>query len=162
MYIRIRKPNLNPSLMLISSAPLTAARRSSALRASARQLASEHRTSGPEQLPVFAYSVEESEGRTDQSVLFRSEYPILRAAYQSDGKNSIPGHICPDATFTELGTWGSCPASAETLFYRLQARFGLPVTQLVKQTDTWSDNDQEQPLQHELPGWVAAWKAQKF
>ncbi|MBC6606274.1 hypothetical protein H8B13_05540 [Hymenobacter sp. BT188] len=114
--------------MLISSAPLHAAQRFSALGALAGQLASEHRPSGPNQLSVLVCLAEESEGRTDRLDLFRSEYPILRAAYQSNGKNSISKRIRLDATLTELGTWGSCPASAETLSHRLQAEFGLPVT----------------------------------
>lgn len=132
--------------MLISSAPLNAALSYPAFGALVGQLVNEHRASGPDQLPVLAHLAKESEGRTDRLVLFRSEYPILMVAYQSNGKNSIPKCICLDATLTELGTWGPCPASAETLSHRLQAEFGLPITQLLKQMNTWSDDDQERFL----------------
>jgi len=46
---------------------------------------------------------EESDGRMDLRVLLRSEYLILMAAYQSDGKNSSFKLIRLDAaTLTKL------------------------------------------------------------
>ncbi|SMB96121.1 hypothetical protein SAMN00120144_0541 [Hymenobacter roseosalivarius DSM 11622] len=86
MYIRIRKPNLNPSLMPISSAPL------------------------------LACLAKESDGCINRRFLLRSKYLILRATFQSTGKNSLSKLICLDAaTLTELSTWGPCPAAAEVL-----------------------------------------------
>ena len=114
-------------------------------------------------LPVLAHLAEASHGQVDLRILLRSEHPDIMAAHQTNGKNSIPKLICLDAaTLTELGTWGPRPAAAEALSHRLHADPNLPITQLIKQMNAWSDEDRGQALQHELLERVPAWRAINF
>lgn len=114
-------------------------------------------------LPVLAHLAEASNGRIDLRILLRSAHPDLMAEYQTNGKNSIPKLICLDAaTLTELGTWGPRPVAAEELSHRLHAEPDLPITQLIKQMNAWSDEDQGQAVQQELLACVEGWQTKIF
>lgn len=114
-------------------------------------------------LPVLAHLAEASNLRIDLRILLRSEHPDVMAEHQTNGKNSIPKLICLDAaTLTELGTWGPRPAAAEALSHRLHAEPELPITQLIKQMNAWTDTDQGQAIQQELLECVVAWQTKKF
>ena len=73
-------------------------------------------------LPVLAHLAARSEGRVSLHVLLRSDHPAVMAAYQTNGKNSIPKLIRRDAeTGADLGTWGPRPAAAQALSQQLHS-----------------------------------------
>ncbi|QIL75999.1 hypothetical protein [Hymenobacter sp. HDW8] len=103
--------------MLISSAPSNAVLSYSAFGALVGQLANGHRIAGLGQLPKAAHFAKESDGHTGSSVLFRSEYPILMAADQFNGKTSRSNiTYSAAATLTKLRTWSPRPTSARHYF----------------------------------------------
>ena len=102
-------------------------------------------------LPVLAHLAAESGGRVQLHTVLRSDHPALMAAYQTDGKNSIPKLVRRDAkTGADLGTWGPRPAAAQVLSHRLHADDSLHTNQVVKAMNEWYAADEGQSEQREL------------
>ena len=102
-------------------------------------------------LPVLAHLAARSEGRATLHVVLRSDHPELMAAYQTDGKNSIPKLIRRDAeTGADLGTWGPRPAVAQALAKQLHDDKTLHTNQIVKAMNAWYADDAGQSVQREL------------
>ena len=84
-------------------------------------------------------------------VVLRSDHPELMAAYQTDGKNSIPKLIRRDTeTGADLGTWGPRPAAAQALSHQLHGDATLHTNQIVKGMNEWYAADAGQSVQQEL------------
>lgn len=102
-------------------------------------------------LPVLAHLAEESAGRVRLHVVLRSEHPDLMAAYQTDGKNSIPKLIRRDAeTGEDLGTWGPRPEAVRALSDRLHQDKSLHINQVAKGMSDWYEADNGQEIQQEM------------
>lgn len=102
-------------------------------------------------LPILAHLAEESAGQVELRVLLRSEHPDLMAAYQTDGKNSIPKLIRRDAaTGTDLGVWGPRPAAAQVLAHQLHGDKTLHTNYIVKEMNAWYEADNGDAVQLEL------------
>ena len=102
-------------------------------------------------LPILAHLAAESQGRVHLHVVLRSEHPELMAAYQTNGKNSIPKLIRRDAaTGADLGTWGPRPAAAQVLSHQLHTDESLHTNQVVKGMNEWYTADAGQAVQQEL------------
>ena len=102
-------------------------------------------------LPVLAHLAARSEGRVSLHVLLRSDHPAVMAAYQTNGKNSIPKLIRRDAeTGADLGTWGPRPAVAQALSQQLHGDPLLHTNQIVKTMNAWYADDAGQSVQQEL------------
>ena len=102
-------------------------------------------------LPVLAHLAAESQGQVSLHVLLRSEHPGLMAAYQTNGKNSIPKLIRRDAeTGQDQGTWGPRPEAVRELSDRLHNDKDLPINQVAKGMSDWYEADNGQELQREL------------
>ena len=102
-------------------------------------------------LPILAHLATESQGHVSLHVVLRSDHPELMAAYQTDGKNSIPKLIRRDAaTGADLGTWGPRPAAAQVLGHQLHSDTSLHTNQIVKAMNEWYTADAGQSVQQEL------------
>ena len=102
-------------------------------------------------LPILAHLAAQSQGRVSLHVVLRSDHPDLMAAYQTNGKNSIPKLIRRDAeTGADLGTWGPRPAAAQTLSLQLHGDPTLHTNQIVKGMNEWYAADAGQSVQQEL------------
>ena len=102
-------------------------------------------------LPVLAHLAAQSQGRVHLHVVLRSEHPALMAAYQTNGKNSIPKLIRRDAeTGADLGTWGPRPAAAQVLSQQLHGDATLHTNQVVKGMNEWYAADAGRAVQQEL------------
>ena len=102
-------------------------------------------------LPIVAHLAAESAGRVTLHVVLRSNHPELMAAYQTNGKNSIPKLIRRDAeTGADLGTWGPRPAAAQVLSHQLHTDPSLHTNQVVKGMNEWYATDGGQAVQQEL------------
>ena len=102
-------------------------------------------------LPVLAHLADQSQGRVSLHVVLRSDHPALMAAYQTNGKNSIPKLIRRDAaTGADLGTWGPRPTEAQVLSHRLHSDETLHTNQVVKGMNEWYAADAGQAVQQEL------------
>ena len=102
-------------------------------------------------LPVLAHLAAASQNRVSLHVMLRSDHPALMAAYQTEGKNSIPKLVRRDAeTGADLGTWGPRPAAAQVVSHQLHADKSLHTNQVVKGMNEWYAADQGQAVQQEL------------
>lgn len=102
-------------------------------------------------LPILAHLAAESQGRVSLHVVLRSEHPELMAAYQTNGKNSIPKLIRREAeTGADLGTWGPRPAAAQALSNQLHGDASLHTSQIVTSMNEWYAADAGQSMQQEL------------
>ena len=102
-------------------------------------------------LPILAHLAAQSQGRVHLHVVLRSDHPELMAAYQTNGKNSIPKLIRRDAeTGADLGTWGPRPAAAQVLSHQLHTDPALHTNQVVKSMNEWYTTDAGQAVQQEL------------
>lgn len=102
-------------------------------------------------LPILAHLAEASSATVRLFVVLRSEHPALMAAYQTDGKNSIPKLIrCAAATGAGLGTWGPRPAAAQVLSKHLHSDKSLHTNEVVKGMNAWYAADNGQSVQQEL------------
>ena len=102
-------------------------------------------------VPIVAHLAAESAGRVTLHVVLRSDHPELMAAYQTNGKNSIPKLIRRDAeTGADLGTWGPRPAAAQVLSHQLHTDPSLHTNQVVKGMNEWYATDGGQAVQQEL------------
>lgn len=102
-------------------------------------------------LPVLAHLAAQSQGRVSLHVVLRSDHPELMAAYQTDGKNSIPKLIRRNAeTGADLGTWGPRPAAAQALSHQLHHDPTLHTNQIVKAMNDWYATDAGHSVQQEL------------
>ena len=102
-------------------------------------------------LPILAHLAAQSQGRVSLHVVLRSDHPELMAAYQTNGKNSIPKLIRRDAeTGADLGTWGPRPAAAQVLSQQLHGDASLHTNQIVKSMNEWYAADAGQLVQQEL------------
>lgn len=102
-------------------------------------------------LPILAQLAAASAGTVHLHVVLRSDHPALMAAYQTNGKNSIPKLIRRDAaTGADLGTWGPRPAEAQVLSHQLHTDKTLHTNQVVKGMNAWYEADNGQAVQHEL------------
>ena len=108
-------------------------------------------------LPVLAHLAAESKGTVTLHAVLRSEHPDLMAAYQTNGKNSIPKLIRRDAaTGADLGTWGPRPEAVRELSDRLHQDKDLHINQVVKGMNEWYEHDNGQEIQRELLAQLAA------
>lgn len=102
-------------------------------------------------LPILAHLVAQSQDRVSLHVVLRSDHPELMAAYQTNGKNSIPKLIRRDAeTGADLGIWGPRPAAAQALSHQLHGDETLHTNQIVEGMNEWYAADAGQSMQHEL------------
>ena len=102
-------------------------------------------------LPILAHLAAESAGQVALHIVLRSDHPALMAAYQTNGKNSIPKLIRRDAeTGADLGTWGPRPAAAQVLSQQLHGDASLHTNQVVKGMNEWYTTDAGQAVQQEL------------
>ena len=102
-------------------------------------------------LPVLAHLAAQSQGRVSLHVVLQSDHPALMAAYQTNGKNSIPKLIRRDAeTGADLGTWGPRPAAAQVLSQQLHGDATLHTNQVVKGMNEWYAADAGRAVQQEL------------
>ncbi|HEX8349729.1 MAG TPA: thioredoxin family protein [Hymenobacter sp.] len=112
------------------------------------------------QVQLLAHLASESENQVELRILLRSEHPDVMAAYQTNGKDSIPKLVCLEAdTMQTLGTWGPRPAAAQQLAEQLHANKELHATQVSQQMNEWYNADQGQSFQRELLPLVAEWVA---
>ena len=102
-------------------------------------------------LPILAHLAAESAGQVALHIVLRSDHPALMAAYQTNGKNSIPKLIRRDAeSGADLGTWGPRPAAAQVLSHVLHSDPTLHTNQVVKGMNEWYTADAGWSVQQEL------------
>ncbi|GAA4044646.1 thioredoxin family protein [Hymenobacter glaciei] len=102
-------------------------------------------------LPILAHLAAQSQGCVALHVVLRSDHPELMAAYQTNGKDSIPKLIRRDAeTGADLGAWGPRPAAAQALSHQLHTDPSLHTNQVVRGMNEWYEADAGQSVQQEL------------
>lgn len=91
--------------------------------------------------------------------VLRDENPDLMDRFLTLGSRSIPKLIAIDANTKEvLGTWGSRPAPAESLFTKLKAD-GIEAAMIKEEIQRWYNADKGRSIQLEFITLVGQWSS---
>jgi hypothetical protein len=93
--------------------------------------------------------------------ILRDEHPELIDRFLTDGVRAIPKLIALDAATLEvLGSWGSRPAAAQELFFKLKSE-GTEKDIILEKMQRWYNADRGRSLRTELISLIDRWSREQ-